>query len=197
MNAQQSTSLVNLISAQPAKPASSAQPDTNAPRFSEVLGNQRSQQPKPSQNAQNKPTDSANAASQPASEARPSSESSTTTGNDQAQQAAATQQSGSNPGTGASTQADAGAAVEPTAENATAMAMSDLAAAVAQVFLNRTTQANPTLDAQDNDNGPIAGRRPGADLNLSGSELPGKASADLAMRSGSNANTATEGLLKS
>ncbi|WJJ93197.1 hypothetical protein [Neopusillimonas aromaticivorans] len=186
MNAQQTTSVVNLISAQPAKVSASSFSDANAQNFADILGNQRTQQaapapqyrsPAPASNnsaaqsgnsaAQSPPTNTQQASSTPA----PQASSASTTNTQQATSSAETSQdpttangavashtssSGSNdtsssgaPGTDASPHANKQAVTEDEpAANPVALAMSDLAAAVAQVFMARNASATSASGAE-------------------------------------------------
>ena len=195
MNAQQTTSLVNLISAQPAKPSSSGQSDDSAPRFSEVLGNQRTQQGKP---VQNTPSSSSGATSKPEPEASKTAESSASGNNAQAAQTNSNPD-GTNSGSSATTtpaNAGAQAAVEPPADNATAVAMSDLAAAVAQVFLNRSAQSSiAPADTTDATESKPSGVRPGFDIDLADASRTGKGGTELTMQKAPGANSVADDVL--
>lgn len=117
MNAQQTTSVVNLISVQPATTSPSGA-GNDAPRFAEVLGRQQNlQQPKPA------------APAKETTKAAPAGNSGNANGSATAQPAPESTQSQG--------QSEASAALDAPAENSTAMAMSDLATAVASVFLAR------------------------------------------------------------
>ncbi|MFA5597038.1 MAG: hypothetical protein WDA26_05650, partial [Pusillimonas sp.] len=184
MNAQNTTSVVNLLSAQPVKVSATGMSDASAQSFATILGNQRTQQSSPvpeyRSTASTPAPSSAPSQSTSGSTQQSSSSASPQASASSAQQAssnnsAATQQasSGSNPGTQqassesqapsgqgtGSDQATSGIAgqtqagkpadkqaatdtTEPLAANPTAMAMSDLAAAVAQVFMARNAAAD-------------------------------------------------------
>ena len=140
MNAQNTASVVNLISAQPAKSsAASGAPDSSAPRFADVLGNQRNTQSAAAQGG------SAHSASQQSSSnANTTDSGSATTAQASTDTAAKAAQSGEPDRSGAhESDADKAsdqnqAALQALQGNETALAMSNLAIAVAQVQLART-----------------------------------------------------------
>ncbi|NLZ11917.1 MAG: hypothetical protein GX086_11370, partial [Alcaligenaceae bacterium] len=186
MNAQQTTSVVNLISAQPAKVTATSFSDANAQSFADILGSQRTQpaapapqyrSPAPASNnsaaqsgnspAQSAPTNTQQASSTPA----PQASSASTTSAQQSTSSAETSQdptaangavasntsnSGANdtsnsgaPDTDASPQANKQAVTDDeAAANPVALAMSDLAAAVAQVFMARHASGTPATGAE-------------------------------------------------
>ena len=179
MNAQQTTSVVNLISAQPAKVTATSFSDANAQSFADILGSQRTQPAAPapqyrspasaaSNNSSapsgNSPAQSAPANPQPASSTpgpqAPSTE--TTSAPQSASSAETTQGAATNNDAVASdassekaTIADASplagkpaATEDETTTSPAALAMSDLAAAVAQVFLSRNASGNPAADTE-------------------------------------------------
>lgn len=186
MNAQPTTSVVNLVSAQPAKVSASAFSDANAQSFADILGNQRTQQatpapqyrnPTPASNnsaaqsgnspAQSAPANTQQASSTPAPQASSASSTSaqqstssaetsqdptTANGavasNTSSSEANNTSNSGA-PDTDASPHANKQAPTEDEpAANPVALAMSDLAAAVAQVFMTRNASGTPAAGAE-------------------------------------------------
>ncbi len=179
MNAQQTTSIVNLISAQPAKAPASSVASANGQSFANILGSQQakpateSRSPaastppaQPSANASQGASGSSQQASS-SNSAQPTSSASSTQQGASGSESTAAQASGqAENASGANSNAPAnanGSAQKETstessdliAANPTAMAMSDLAAAVAQVFMARNTSDNTART--ENDQVPLAG----------------------------------------
>lgn len=162
MNAQNPASVLNMISAPPAK-ASQSSPDANAngPRFSEVLGSQKAAQAPAKKSAQS--NDNASAQQNTAAQGNQGNNGAQSTqgNNNQSTGSSDSAQSGKPADTQASqdTQAAANDAAQaaPAAGADTAAAMSSLALAVAQVQLAaRNTQA-------DTDGAPTVGRHNAVD----------------------------------
>lgn len=179
MNAPQTTSVVNLISAQPAKAPASSVASANGQSFANILGSQQakpvteSRSPaastppaQPSANASQGASGSSQQASS-SNSAQPTSSASSTQQGASGSESTAAQASGqAENASGANSNAPAnanGSAQKETstessdliAANPTAMAMSDLAAAVAQVFMARNTSDNTART--ENDRAPLAG----------------------------------------
>lgn len=162
MNAQNPASVLNMISAPPAK-ASQSSPDANAngPRFSEVLGSQKAAQAPAKKSAQS--NDNASAQQNTAAQGNQGNNGAQSTqgNNNQSTGSSDSAQSGKPADTQASqdTQAAANDAAQaaPAAGADTAAAMSSLALAVAQVQLAaRNAQA-------DTDGAPTVGRHNAVD----------------------------------
>lgn len=148
MNAQNPASVLNMISAPPAK-ASQSSPDANAngPRFSEVLGSQKAAQTPAKKPAQS--NDSTSAQQNAAAQGSQGNDGAKNTQNNNGQNAGSTDSAQSGKPVGAQTNQDAqttandAAQTAPAAGAETAAAMSSLALAVAQVQLEaRNVQAD-------------------------------------------------------
>ncbi len=139
MNAQQTTSVVNLISAQPPASSSPASANSDSPRFADVLVRQQNdRQPQARQ-----PVSATETVAKPAAAAGPETPANKVASADAQPSENAPASVAANPLEKAS-----GATEEALPENATALAMSDLAAAVAQVFMARDAalaQKEPAL----------------------------------------------------